>query len=136
MTTRNADDHPNRPEEPDTHELWEAEVTRTGRTLEMGIEGRNVYVTCIRDESGERVEEVFINIGRATPEERVAADIIGRLLSMGLRHGASVTELIGYLSGHSDGTAALDVQEGYSRTPWEAVARALATELDAPPQQP
>jgi len=121
MNTPDADSPLNQPDETDA-EPWENQEPRSARTHKVSLKDRAVYVTCLRGETN-ALEEVFINIGRATPEERVAADIIGRLLSTSLTNGAPVTDLIQHLTPHAD-------------TPWEAVARALLLELDATPPQP
>ena len=102
-----------------------------GKTYRYKVGDRKVYVTVNRDEHDHPIE-VFVNLSRPTDKERVAADIIGRLISLALKHGAPAEDVVRHLSGHMDGTgsfATTDEEEskpvGYFGTLWEAVARAI-----------
>src|SRR5690606_6957493 len=81
--------------------------------------------------------EVFINLSRPSDSERVTADIIGRLISLALKHGATHQELFKHLSGHQDQTGAFASTDGdqpqalgYFGCIWEAVAKAMDDDAD------
>lgn len=109
-----------------------------GNTYKFKVGDRNIYVTINRDIE-DCIAEVFINVGRPTDDERIAADIVGRLISLSLAFGAPVEEVVQHLCGHTGGTEALTRGLGYFGTIWEPVARALAGEtgsaIDAWPTQ-
>lgn len=115
------------------------EPIRRGNTYKYEVGDRSVHVTVNRDMQ-DRIVEVFVNVGKPTYSEMVAADIVGRLISVALKLGAPVDEVVQHLSGHSDGTCALARGLGYHDTVWAAVARTLSgetdTALESRPTQP
>lgn len=107
-----------------------------GKTYRYKVGDRKVYVTVNRDDSGRPIE-TFINLSRPADGERVAADIIGRLISLALKHGATHRELFKHLSGHQDQSGAFASTDedqpqalGYFGCIWEAVAKAMDDDAD------
>lgn len=103
--------------------------TSYGRTHKYEVAGRKVYVTVNRNADAEIVE-VFINVGRPSDQEASAAGIIGRLISLGLKHGVPPQDIINHLSGHQDQTGGVVPGVGIFTSMWDAVARALQEETD------
>ena len=103
-----------------------------GRTYKYEVGPRKVYVTVNRG-SDDRIVEVFVNFSRPTDQERTAGDIIGRLISLSLKHGAPAQDVITHLSGHMDRTGGFVSGLGHFDSIWDAVAQALQEETQVKP---
>jgi ribonucleoside-diphosphate reductase alpha chain len=72
------------------------EVTR-GRTLKMMTDLGNCYVTINEDEYG--IFEVFIYLGKSGSQTMAFTEAIGRLISLSVRSGVPISEIIKQLKG-------------------------------------
>lgn len=103
-----------------------------GKTYKYEVGPRKVYVTVNRGPDG-RIVEVFVNFSRPTDQERTAGDIIGRLISLSLKHGAPPEDVITHLFGHMDRTGGFVSGLGHFDSIWDAVAQALQEETQVKP---
>jgi ribonucleoside-diphosphate reductase alpha chain len=78
-------------------EEWERPQMMTGRTIKLRVTQGTLYLTA--DFEGERIREVFINLGKAGSDEKSYAEAMGRLISKYLQLGGDIKEVIESLKG-------------------------------------
>ena len=78
-------------------EEWERPQMMTGRTVKFRVTQGTLYLTA--DFEGDRIREVFINLGKAGSEEKSYAEALGRLISKYLQLGGDIKEVIDSLKG-------------------------------------
>ncbi len=105
--------NPARPERPD--EL-------SGRTRKMPTVFGNLYVTC--NEMNGVPFEVFATVGKGGKEVSAATEAIGRLISLGLRHGVPMDEIVGQLKGIA-GEQPVFEENGAIKSLPDAIGKAL-----------
>lgn len=108
-----------------------------GVTYKYDVGGRKVYIVVNKDDD-DNVVEVFIVLGRPTDAEKVAADVIGRLISTALKFGAPTEAIVKHLSGHMDKSGGFVPGWGFAHSLWDVVADAIRDETtkdDANPLQ-
>jgi len=108
--------------------------TVEGFTDKIQLGQKKLYVTV--NHNDEMPVEVFINQSRPTPNERVAADVIGRLISVALKYGAPMEDIAKHLEGHHDETGGFVPKRGYFGSVWGAVASTLRKSVEKPEEFP
>ena len=78
-------------------ENWERPQMMVGRTIKLRVTQGTLYLTA--DFEGNRIREVFINLGKAGSEEKSYAEALGRLISKYLQLGGDIKEVIWSLKG-------------------------------------
>jgi ribonucleoside-diphosphate reductase alpha chain len=114
--------HPQPPTAPTGVRVRESVID--SRTHKYAVGGRKVYVTVGWNRAGE-VVEAFITLSKPTPNEAVAVDIVGRLVSLAFKYGASVDDVTKHLEGHFDQSGGLAEGLGFVNSLWDVVAAAL-----------
>ena len=135
LTVKEDEDSVTEPEYRDMHQLEmlgaknapTREPTVSGRTYKYDVGNRKVYVTVNHNQANQLVE-VFINLSRPSDQEAVAADIVGRLISLALKKGVAPSDILKHLVGFTDKTGGFVPERGFVGSLWEAVAFALEDE--------
>lgn len=73
-------------------------VTMTGETSRLNTSMGTMYLTVNKDESG-NAKEVFVNVGKAGSDVMAMGEAVGRLVSLGLQKGISLSQIAGQLVG-------------------------------------
>lgn len=79
----------------------------SGNTLKISTSYGNLYLTLNRDEEG-RPFEVFATLGKSGKDTQAHTEAIGRLVSLALRSGISINDVIKQLKGIGGSTQVLD----------------------------
>jgi len=99
-----------------------------GRTYKIEFNGEKVYVTINRDPVTNRVLEVFLNHGKAGSDEQAKMEAIGRLISVGLKWGTPIEEIVKQLRGIGGDTQTFYKGRRFSSLP-DAVGTLIAEDL-------
>ncbi|MEM3781364.1 MAG: adenosylcobalamin-dependent ribonucleoside-diphosphate reductase [Candidatus Micrarchaeaceae archaeon] len=76
---------------------WQRPETMMGRTIKLMLPQGSLYVTVNFD--GNKVREVFVNMGRAGSQEKSYSEALGRLISRYLQEGGDIKKVINSLKG-------------------------------------
>jgi len=71
----------------------------TGKTAKFKMQQGSIYITANHNNRSDKLQEVFVTIGKSGSEEKAYADALGRLISLYLQHGGSTPEVIKTLKG-------------------------------------
>jgi len=94
----------------------------TGRTRKVPTVFGNLYVTC--NEMDGVPFEVFATLGKGGKEVSAATEALGRLISLALRHGVPLEEVVGQLKGIAGEQPVFD-EDGSIKSLPDAIGKAL-----------
>lgn len=98
-----------------------------GASFKHELANKKVYVQVFRNQH-DQVVEVWTPASKgATPAESTTHEIIGRLASLALKHGASAESVAASFEGHMDSTGGISRGTGYVGSKWDLVANAIRT---------
>lgn len=106
-----------------------AVVSGTSHKYQVG--GRKTYVQVFHNDQDQMVEVWTPASKGATASEQTSHSIIGRLISLSLKHGASPLSVMQALQGHMDETGGVVQNVGYIGSKWDLVAHAMGQSYDA-----
>ncbi|MDI6851082.1 MAG: ribonucleotide reductase N-terminal alpha domain-containing protein [bacterium] len=103
------------------------EVTK-GRTIKMMTDLGNCYITINEDEYG--IFEVFIYLGKSGSQTMAFTEAIGRLISLALRSGVPVSEVVKQLKGIKSSTPVRQENGEVVYSVPDAIAKAIEKYLE------
>ncbi len=103
------------------------EVTR-GRTIKMVTDLGNCYITINEDEYG--IFEVFIYLGKSGSQTMAFTEAIGRLISLAVRSGVPVSEIVKQLKGIKSSTPVRQETGEIIYSVPDAIAKAIEKYLE------
>ncbi|MEO0239150.1 MAG: ribonucleotide reductase N-terminal alpha domain-containing protein [candidate division WOR-3 bacterium] len=103
------------------------EVTK-GRTIKMVTDLGNCYITINEDEYG--IFEVFIYLGKSGSQTMAFTEAIGRLISLALRSGVPVSEVVKQLKGIKSSTPVRQENGEVVYSVPDAIAKAIEKYLE------
>jgi ribonucleoside-diphosphate reductase alpha chain len=98
-----------------------------GASFKHELANKKVYVQVFLNQH-DQVVEVWTPASKgATPAESTTHEIIGRLASLALKHGAPAESVAASFEGHMDSTGGISRGTGYVGSKWDLVANAIRT---------
>ena len=89
---------------PQDSDAWKRPTVLQGRTVRFKLQEKgSVYITVNSDQDGE-VKEVFIDVGRSGGDEKADAEALGKMISLYLKKGGKLHDIIKTLKGIRGGT--------------------------------
>jgi ribonucleoside-diphosphate reductase alpha chain len=98
-----------------------------GASFKHELANTKVYVQVFHNQHNQVVEVWTPASKGATPAESTAHEIIGRLASLALKHGAPAASVAASFEGHMDSTGGISRGTGYVGSKWDLVANAIHT---------
>lgn len=101
-----------------------------GASYKFKVGGEKVYIQAFSNDDNQLVEVWTPASKGASPNEQTTHNIIGRLISLALKHGASPEKIAQSLEGHRDDTGGIVKGVGFVGSKWSLVAHVIRDTAD------